>query len=383
MGMKEAIILAGGKGERLGMGFGEQKCMQKVARRPIVEWVLRQAVSKGVEHVVMAIGRGGQEVRQHFGTGYGFGCRIHYCDTLEGTGVAFLKAQELLEGEGPFLVLNGDTYVEYDLDKVANWDGIGVFWCSVVMAGVWVFPMLIRWQGELPKSLEEVVGKFRNQEVSVEKGVFWDIGTPEKLRRAREELHLVLPMRFAEWEVKDLQRWLGRVGKDMAHHAAVVGREIAMVLGSGGKVMVVGNGGSNADAMHFGTELQNGLVKGDGKGGNRVMVLGSESPYLTARVNDYEDGTHTIFAKLVEAWADKGDVLLCLSTSGYSENVVRAAIKGKEMGCLVGGFCREDSNLAALMVMGFAFPEEMGTQRIQEMTMVALHCIAAEVEAGQ
>lgn len=383
--MKEAIILAGGYGSRLGSTEDRPKPLEIVAGRPIAEWVLRQAVSKGIEHVVFAIGFGGMAVRQHFGTGVGFGCRIHYSESApEGTGVAFLKAQELLEEEDPFLVLNGDTYTEYELGHVdTSRGGIGCFYGRGNPAGVWVFPEPVKWDAEMPKSLQDIIDVRPYQTARVRHGAFWDIGTPAGLRLARTELHLVLPMRFAEWQIMSLEMWVGKMRMHVAQQCGVIAEEIRVILGNGGKVMVCGNGGSMADAMHFATELQNGLVKGEDKGGNKVLVLGSESPYLSARVNDLETGSTTIFAKLVDTWAEKGDLLVCLSTSGESGNILQAAKVATDRGCLVAGFTREESSLAEVMNMGVAIPGAAGVQRIQEITMIALHCIAEQVEAGQ
>lgn len=401
--IRYAIVLAGGMGERLGSTEKNPKPLQKVSGRPMVEWVVRQLVSKGVERVVMAVGFGEEAVREHFGEGEKFGCKIEYIVSTEGTARAFLEAQELVD-DNAFLVLNGDTYCEYDLGY-ADTDGGGIWvWWGVgegmavdlsregkieyggegsggVFAGVVLMTKKIEVEGGEPTRFEGLLHGRRGFLAVAENGKFWDIGTPEKLKRARVELHLVLPMRYAEWAGRELVKAMAKNNEEMAIRVGMVADEVRAVLGTGGKVMVVGNGGSMAEAQHFAVELQNGL--GGSVGMNRVMVLGGEVGFVTARVNDRgEGGWESVFESQVEAWAEKGDVLVCLSTSGESENVLRAATKAREMGALVAGFCRKGSSLAEMMDMGVEF-EEGNTQRIQEMTLVALHCVAEIVEAGQ
>lgn len=399
MDVKEAIILCGGKGSRLGSTEERPKCMELVAGRPILEWIVRQAVSKGVEHVILVIGVGGGKVKEHFGSGTQYECDISYVSNFQGTGTAFLAGQYMLKDVDPFLVMNGDTFCEFSLENVSH-GVVAVFsgkdigmtvmrdsegnirfgrrgeWCS---AGVYIFPGITNLIVDSAARIEDYIEGMPGQILLVEHDKFYDIGTPERLATARVGLSIILPIRFAMWEVISLEMWCGRLREDMATCIGMSYHKVKEALRFG-KIMICGNGGSMADALHFATELENGLVKGRDGGGKRVMVLGSEVPYLTARVNDLAEGTHTIFAKLVETWADKGDLLICLSTSGESENVVRAAIAAKERGCLVVGFCAESSRLAGIMHQGFTFPKRMGVQRIQEITYVALHCIAGLVE---
>ena len=116
---------------------------------------------------------------------------------------------------------------------------------------------------------------------------------------------------------------------------------IEQCLRAGNKLLVCGNGGSATDASHFATELVVRFAK------NRpafpAICLTSDSGILTAAGNDY--GFDEIFARQVAAFGVPGDVLICLTTSGKSKNVVRSWRKrkrGAENHCLFGARWRID-----------------------------------------
>lgn len=100
---------------------------------------------------------------------------------------------------------------------------------------------------------------------------------------------------------------------------------VASLKGSRGKALLIGNGGSAAIASH----MQNDLCKAVGV---RAMVF-NEAPLLMALAND--DGYHTVFHQPVGLWADAGDLLIAISSSGESENVVKAATLAVEKRCRV------------------------------------------------
>jgi len=96
----------------------------------------------------------------------------------------------------------------------------------------------------------------------------------------------------------------------------------------GRKALLIGNGGSAAIVSH----VHNDLCKAVGV---RAIVF-NETPYLTAIANDH--GYHTVFHRPVELWADLDDLLIAVSSSGESENIVKAAALAKEKGCRVVTF---------------------------------------------
>ena len=105
-------------------------------------------------------------------------------------------------------------------------------------------------------------------------------------------------------------------------------------LADGHRVLVFGNGGSAADAQHFAAELV-GRFEQDRRA-LPAVALTVDSSLLTAVGNDH--GFDQIFARQVEALGAPGDLLVAISTSGNSANVLRAAEKGREMGCRSIGF---------------------------------------------
>lgn len=95
-----------------------------------------------------------------------------------------------------------------------------------------------------------------------------------------------------------------------------------------GKALLIGNGGSAAIVSH----VHNDLCKAVGV---RALVF-NETPFLTAMANDH--GYHTVFHRPVDLWADADDLLIAVSSSGESENIVKAAALAKEKGCRVVTF---------------------------------------------
>ena len=150
---------------------------------------------------------------------------------------------------------------------------------------------------------------------------------------------------------------------------------ISKTLSNGGKVIVCGNGGSACDAMHFCEELT-GRFRDDRKPLPAIAL--TDSAHLTAVGNDY--GFSEVFSRGVQAHGKKDDVLIGLSTSGNSENVVRAAATAKEIGMKVilllgrdGGKLRNAGDLN-FVISGST------SDRIQEVHMTILHVMIEGME---
>jgi D-sedoheptulose 7-phosphate isomerase len=144
----------------------------------------------------------------------------------------------------------------------------------------------------------------------------------------------------------------------------------------GGKVLICGNGGSAADAQHIAGELV-GRFKLERKA-LAAIALTTDSSVLTSIGNDYDYGK--IFERQIEALGRKGDLLIGISTSGKSENVVRAIRKAKEIGIktvsLVG---KAESDLKTLSDISISVSSE-NTPRIQECHLLGYHVICELVE---
>jgi D-sedoheptulose 7-phosphate isomerase len=108
-------------------------------------------------------------------------------------------------------------------------------------------------------------------------------------------------------------------------------RVVADALAGGGPVLFCGNGGSAADAQHLAAELVGRLAKE--RPAYRAVALTTDSSVLTAVGNDY--GYAEVFARQVQGLGRRGDVLVAISTSGRSENVLRAAAAAKQAGLVV------------------------------------------------
>ncbi|MBI1978136.1 MAG: D-sedoheptulose 7-phosphate isomerase [Candidatus Omnitrophica bacterium] len=144
----------------------------------------------------------------------------------------------------------------------------------------------------------------------------------------------------------------------------------------GDKILLCGNGGSAADAQHIAAEFI-GRFKRERKS-LPAIALTTDTSILTALGNDYS--YEAIFARQVEGLGVRGDVLIALSTSGNSKNVLGAAKKAKELGLIVIGFTgKNGGNLKQLCDLTF-FANSDQTPHIQEMHITALHAVSEAVE---
>jgi len=142
-------------------------------------------------------------------------------------------------------------------------------------------------------------------------------------------------------------------------------------LKNGGKILIFGNGGSASDAQHIASELV-GRYKAERKG-LAAIALTTDTSALTAISNDY--GYLHVFDRQVEALANKGDIVIGISTSGSSENVISALTLAKKLGCKVIGFSGSSARkLDTLCDVNLKVPAE-DTPRIQEMHIVIGHII--------
>lgn len=146
-------------------------------------------------------------------------------------------------------------------------------------------------------------------------------------------------------------------------------------LSRGGTLFICGNGGSAEQAAHFAGEMV-GRFKKERKG-IRAIALGMTTATLTAWSNDYsyEDA----FARELEALGKRGDVLVALSTSGNSKNVIRAVEKAKEMGMQTVGVLGEGGNLLRLVDKAISVPSR-DTARIQEVHLFVIHMLSEALE---
>jgi D-sedoheptulose 7-phosphate isomerase len=179
--------------------------------------------------------------------------------------------------------------------------------------------------------------------------------------------------------VEALQQALSRFGPAV-EVAGRWGAELGDVLTGGGRLLACGNGGSAAQAQHLTGELV-GRYRAD-RPPFSAICLNAEVSSLTAIGNDYP--AEELFARQVEAHGRPGDVLVLLSTSGRSPNVLEAAHRGRQCGLRVWAFTGPRPNpLAELADETLEVPAPL-TCTIQELHLVALHlvCAAFDVRLG-
>ena len=147
-------------------------------------------------------------------------------------------------------------------------------------------------------------------------------------------------------------------------------------LESGGKLMLMGNGGSAADAQHIAAELV-GRFKKERKA-MPALALTVDTSSLTALGNDY--GFDAIFERQVEALANKYDAVIGISTSGNSENIIRAVNKANSIGAFTIGLLGNDGGkLKDAVNLPIIIPSN-DTARIQEVHITIGHIICEIIE---
>ncbi len=171
-----------------------------------------------------------------------------------------------------------------------------------------------------------------------------------------------------------LDRVMGDARTLEAIHDA--GQLMVTSLKKGGKLISCGNGGSMCDAMHFAEELT-GRFRVDRAPIAAVSI--SDPSHLTCVGNDH--GFEQVFARYVQAHGKPGDVLLAISTSGNSPNVLRAAEVAKKQGVIVVGLTGKDGGkLASLCDVEVRVPHSGYADRIQEIHIKVIHSLIDHIE---
>lgn len=155
--------------------------------------------------------------------------------------------------------------------------------------------------------------------------------------------------------------------EDIVNLGILIGRRLKM----GYKVLICGNGGSAADSQHFAAEIVGRFEKE--KRGFPAIALTTDTSILTAIGNDY--GFDMVFAKQVEALGRKGDILIGISTSGNSKNIVEAVKVAKEIGMFTVGFLGKDGGKLKDMVDKAFVVRSGSTARVQEVHLTLEHSI--------
>jgi rfaE bifunctional protein nucleotidyltransferase chain/domain/rfaE bifunctional protein kinase chain/domain len=156
------------------------------------------------------------------------------------------------------------------------------------------------------------------------------------------------------------------------------GRRLASTLARGGRLLAAGNGGSASEAQHLTSELV-GRYR-DERQPFSALALTAESSSLTAIANDY--GADAVFARQVRAHGRPGDVLIALSTSGRSPNVLAAADAARERGLTVWALTGAPGNPLARAADEALCVDAADTATVQEIHLVAIHLLCSAFDAA-
>jgi len=152
---------------------------------------------------------------------------------------------------------------------------------------------------------------------------------------------------------------------------------ITSALKNGNKVLLCGNGGSAADSQHIAAEFVGRFKKE--RRALPAIALTTDTSALTCIANDYS--FEVVFSRQIEALGDKGDILIAISTSGASKNVLKAVQAAKAKGIVTVGFSgRDGGELKRISDHCFVAKAE-DTSHIQEVHSTALHAICEMVDS--
>jgi D-sedoheptulose 7-phosphate isomerase len=154
------------------------------------------------------------------------------------------------------------------------------------------------------------------------------------------------------------------------------GRRLACVLETGGRLLACGNGGSAEQAQHLTAEIVGRYE--DDRPPYAAIPLHADLPALTAIVNDY--GPDQMFARQVRAHGRPGDVLIALSTSGGSRNVIAAAEAAEEIGMRTWALTGPAPNPLACVCADAVTVDAPCTATVQEVHLAAIHMLCAAVD---
>jgi phosphoheptose isomerase len=436
------IILAGGLGTRLRTVVNDRpKVLAPVAGRPFLSYLLEQVESAGFRQVVLGVGYLADQIEAEYGTRYGQ-LHIRYSVEQEALGTAGAIRLAATHCTGDLcLAMNGDSYINVDLNAFLEWhlaqgtpssllltrvedagrygtvavteDGQitafmekqGIAQPGWINAGIYLlsrahldsvpagWPVSIE-RDCFPRWVGEGLGGYRQQ------AAFIDIGTPESfgaaaaflagLGKARPTTPLTEKVVMSSTLI---QANAGEVIRNHFTQSAAVKQQaieactesilaaaeiIASVLKAGSKILLCGNGGSAADSQHIAAEFVSVLTQDYLRPGLPAIALTVDSSVLTASANDF--GFAGIFERQVQALGQPGDVLIGISTSGNSENVLRAMNYAKAHGvktvAWVGG---TGGKMAGVADVTICVPSNV-TQYVQESHIAIGHILCHLVE---
>jgi D-sedoheptulose 7-phosphate isomerase len=179
-------------------------------------------------------------------------------------------------------------------------------------------------------------------------------------------------------EIQESIKLKNRVKDELSGKIVEVAHALAECIKKGGKILLCGNGGSASDAQHLAGELVVRLSSDYTRSALPAITLSSNDYVLTACANDF--GFEQVFSRQIEALGKPEDLLVCISTSGNSPNLIKAAEKSKEKKMkTVGLLGRDGGKLKGLSDFSIIVPSE-NTARIQEIHIFVCHMLCELIE---
>jgi D-sedoheptulose 7-phosphate isomerase len=176
--------------------------------------------------------------------------------------------------------------------------------------------------------------------------------------------------------MQTLQRFIEDA--EQMNHIDRAAQAMLQAIKADGKILSCGNGGSHCDAMHFAEELT-GRYRNHRPGIAAIAI--SDVSHISCVGNDY--GYDQIFSRYVEAVGRKGDVLLAISSSGNSANVIKAIEAAKAKGITVVGLTGKDGGkMAGLVDIEIRAPHSEYADRAQEIHIKVIHSLIDSIEVG-
>ena len=176
---------------------------------------------------------------------------------------------------------------------------------------------------------------------------------------------------------EDAAATFSRSAASLSNEVCEAAAIMSKALQNGGKILVCGNGGSAAESQHFSAELL-GRFEIPYRKALPVISLTSDNALLTAWANDF--GFEEVFARQVQAYGSEGDVLLCLSTSGASPNIIKAIHAARKQGMFCINMLGKDGGEAADTGHVNLIVPSNSTQRIQEVHLHLVHLLCGLIE---
>lgn len=184
------------------------------------------------------------------------------------------------------------------------------------------------------------------------------------------------PNAYIEAEMSSHEEVLTALRESISEPFSILLRASIETIRKGGKIVLFGNGGSAADAQHLATELTVRYI--NDRAPIPAIALSTDTSSLTAIGNDF--GFEDVFARQVDALVKKEDVVIGISTSGNSENIVRALYGARKKGAVVAGLSgRGGGRMLGIANPLINVPSEQ-TARIQEMHILIGHMLCGALE---